>query len=261
MPEDKPLLLTERAIKASRKSHDKSDALVNLKLALVLTDRALYAEAVSLFVPIYETIEAILEEKKDHPQFKKIYPLLKDLRRSGRFQKDVDFLLPNDADRTALEHRRKPTHKTYSPPELQDYVAHLRSLADKDSMAFLAYVQMMFMAVFAGGFMIKRMVRTAFSLSKTNDNGVNGFCVDEGVEVFRLRKEFKRIINEELTLTAEEQDLVVAEATQVFERNNRLVATIQGSSVFAKTQLNCLLMSSGVFLTVLAIGIAAIQFK
>lgn len=39
---------------AHSKIHRRSDALVNLKLALAFSDRALYARAIALFQPLFE---------------------------------------------------------------------------------------------------------------------------------------------------------------------------------------------------------------
>ena len=255
--------LTKRAFAAARQAHDKSNAMINIKLGLVLTDKALYAEAVSLFVPIYETLERILDEdQKDHPQLKALRPLMKDLRRAARFQQDVEYMLGNDAVAIQeLSTRRRPPKSEgkpqYSPVELQDYVDHLERLSKEKPVLLIAYVQLMYMAVFAGGSMIQRMVKRAFGLP--SDKGVQGFSTEEGVDPKRVKEELRRILNFDMVLTEREQEIVIEEAPKVLERNNRVVATVQGSKAFATSQRNCLLFLTAVLVALGAVVIAIVQ--
>jgi len=91
-----PLLLSERMKAATKDVHDQSDKKVNIKLAIVLTSKELYAEAISLFWPIYRELEAALEKHKDHEQLKLLYPMLNILRRASRFEEDMKYLVGND---------------------------------------------------------------------------------------------------------------------------------------------------------------------
>ena len=66
------ILLTQRMRKGSKQIHDKSDRLVNLKLAFVLTSPKLYGEALGLFAPIYRYLEEAIIERhgKNHAQLR-----------------------------------------------------------------------------------------------------------------------------------------------------------------------------------------------
>jgi hypothetical protein len=63
--EDYDLLIEMR--KATRRSHNIANALILSKLVVVLTDKGLYARALSSFLPVYSKLEALLQQHKDVP--------------------------------------------------------------------------------------------------------------------------------------------------------------------------------------------------
>lgn len=63
--EEYNLLLEMR--KATRRSHHIANALILSKLVVVLTDRKLYARALSSFLPVYSKLEELLKHHKDVP--------------------------------------------------------------------------------------------------------------------------------------------------------------------------------------------------
>jgi heme oxygenase len=277
--EDHPprsLTLTERMRQASKDQHDQSDKLVNIKLALVLTSKALYAEAISLFWPIYAELETILEIHKTHPQLGCLYPLLPLLRRAPLFEKDMTALLGEGGGggtakeeeedsqdvgaATELKRRRIIVDdngiETFSPSELQRYISHLRTLSKEDPLLLLPYIYSMYSAILAGGAIIQRMVKTAFSL-KTNA-GVELFQMsfsskeeEEEVSAQQLQQQqqqqtqplmfsnraefrtaFRRIIDHDMEISESDQVRIVEEAPRVFVRNNALVATARDTDAF-----------------------------
>jgi heme oxygenase len=113
--DDNQTTLTERMRHANKVLHDKSDRLVNLKLSLVITSKPLYAEAISLFWPIYVELETLMEKHKDHKHLKLLHPMLSVLRRGERFEEDMKSLLGSDDLATKLMQRRSPSnHAAYS---------------------------------------------------------------------------------------------------------------------------------------------------
>ena len=89
---ERRLLLSERMHLATKDVHDQSDKKVNYKLAMVLVSKELYAEAISLFWPVYREIEDQLERHADHPQLGLLRPFLGILRRTERFESSVKGL-------------------------------------------------------------------------------------------------------------------------------------------------------------------------
>jgi len=243
------LLLTDRMRVRTKQIHDKSDKLVNLKLGMVLTSKDLYAEAISLFWPIYHEMETLLETHKHHPQLGLFHPYLEILRRAPNFERDMEFMLRDSTTTTMKELRQRRRRKMnttneedeFSPPELQDYIDNLRRLSDENPIVLVAYVHHMYGAIMAGGFMIKKMVQRVFSLQKDgNSDGVQAFEVDltndtkKFTTVKGLRKEMNRIINEEMKLTPQQEEAILKESPSVFVRNNALVATAKETPAFQK---------------------------
>lgn len=169
-----PVLLTERMRTHTRTVHDKSDKAVNLKLGLVLTSRPLYGEAIALFAPIYRRIEKILSQQKSHSQLGKLQPFLPTLCRGAGFEADMQFYL-NEEQLAAIKARQARGE----PPELAAYLARLDELEKNDPILLLAYAYHMYMAIFAGGFQIRRMVTKAMGLTRGQEAGVQIFCFED----------------------------------------------------------------------------------
>jgi heme oxygenase len=181
-----PLLLTERMRKGTSTVHDKSDRLVNLKLGLVLTSRDLYGEAIALFAPIYQHIEDILYRQATHPQLGKLQPFLPTLRRSPGFEADLSFYL-NPEQLASLKARQA----NGEPPELASYLARLDELEKDDPVLLLAYAYHMYMAIFAGGSQIRRMVTKSMGLTRGQEAGVRIFCFDDlGASTTSFRNDY-----------------------------------------------------------------------
>jgi heme oxygenase len=244
--EGKELPLSQRMVRRTKNVHDKSDRLVNLKLAMVLTSKDLYAEAISLFWPIYRELESLLEENKEHEQLKMLLPLLETLRRAPMFEEDMKSMLGgNEELAVELQNRRCRTDENgkhmYEPPELQAYIDNLHQLSKENPIALVAYIYAMYGAIMAGGSMIQRTVKRAFSLK--SDKGVEMFDVElQGTgysNIKAFRNEMKRILDEDMKLTPEQEEAVMKEAPMVFVRNNALVATVKDTPVFASVMTNC----------------------
>lgn len=237
---------TDRMRGHTKNVHAESDRTVNLKLGLVLTSRKLYGESISLFGLIYERLEDILHRKKSHRHLGQFYALLPFLCRSDGFQKDISFYLSAN-ELEELKQFRTEERKIVNPPELADYLNRLDELEREDPVRLIAYVYHMYMAIFAGGFIIKNIVKKAMRLPKDSDDGVLGLStckVDENGQIMdgrRIRKELKRILNEVIApeLTEEEMNGILEESLQVFRRNNALVASVEDTASFQKAVLRC----------------------
>ena len=253
-PTTAPVTLTDRMKRRTKQPHDKSDKMVNLRLALVITNRQLWAEALSLFAYVYMEMEEILERNKTKEPYKSLYPLLANLERSEMFKQDIDFFLKNEKERQDVRQRRKDSDGTFQPPELDQYIQRMRELEKANSPAIVSYFYHMNMALMAGGFFIKKAVKRAFNLQ--TDDGVRTFTY-EGVEnVKKTRDHLKQIINS-ISLNEDEIEKVLQESVRVFEQNNALIATVQDSPWYAVATRNCLSFAIkwGVALSVLISGI------
>ena len=240
--ENKPLhLLTDEMRSATRKDHDQSDRLVNLKLALVLTSPTLYGEALGLFLPVFETLESILERTaKGHPTtIGKLTPLLPILRRTPGLRADLAYYLTRER-RDALENgwNQPPNDETNNNTchaAMAEYVQHLLRLETEHPVAILAYAYHLYGGVLAGGQIISRGVRKAMGLAKDKQDGVQVFHVQydgTGISNKGLFQKVKTIFNEEMEFSAQEKQILIQEGKEVFRLNNALVGTVKSTEAW-----------------------------
>ena len=112
------------------------------------------------------------------------------------------------------------------------YLDHLDKLEKEDPALLGAYIYTMYMAIFAGGFIIRKMVKVAFSLTGENDDGVMIFsCEDKKRR--DAKSKLKNLINNEMNLTNIQEDRFIEETVRLFAMNNQLVSTVQYSPTFS----------------------------
>ncbi len=257
--------LTERMRNATRQSHDNSDKLVNLKLSFVITSKPLYAEAISLFWPIFLELEALLEEHKNHEQLKLLHPMLNILRRAPSFEDDFRSLLGSEILVREVMQRRiwmlPGQSKQYSPPVLQAYIDRLRHLSKERPIVLVAYVYHMYSAILAGGTIIKRIVKMTYGLK--SDDGVQIFVLpynDDFTNSKVVHNKLKHVVNHEMQLSEDHKQQIIDESLQVFLLNNALAATVKDSDVFAVTFRRCVRNMGAVFLAIGAICVLFFVF-
>jgi heme oxygenase len=217
-------LLTDQLRAATREEHSQSDKLVNLKLALVLTSPALYGEALGLFLPVFEKMEAIILRNSKHPQIGKLIPMMDVLVRSPGFRADIAYYLATDR-REALAKEWKNGGNSI----VAEYVGHLEELEKKDPVLVLAYAYHLYGGVLAGGQIIARMVGKAMGLPTDQREGVEVFQVrdDDSISNNGVFQKLKTIFNEELNLPDEARNALIEEGKEVFRLNNALVGTVK----------------------------------
>ena len=76
--------------------HDQSDRLINLKLAVVLTDIQLWADVLADFYFVFQTIERSLEEHRDHPHIRSLYSHHNLTFRCAAFERDLEYYLGSE---------------------------------------------------------------------------------------------------------------------------------------------------------------------
>ena len=78
----------------TKKIHDQSDKLINLKLAVVLTDTQLWGEVLLDFYHVFDTIEHALQQHRSHPNIEKMSKVVTQyLTRISAFNDDLTFYL------------------------------------------------------------------------------------------------------------------------------------------------------------------------
>lgn len=243
-PADGEMLRTARMRERSKAVHDHSTG--QLKLSLILTSKPLYVETLNLFLPIYTFLEEALERQQSHEQLGRLYPLLDQIERAPGFHKDIDFFREN---RTLT-----------TPPEVDDYVAYLKQLEEENPVALVAWYYHMYMAIFAGGYIIKKCVRKTMKLS--SDEGVQAFAFQDNPKI--VRDQLKDVINS-MDLTKEQEEVLYEEGPKVFARNDALMTNLRGGVAFKQAEADCcrfiVKVTAGVIVVIAAVCIPLFQSK
>lgn len=206
--------LTERMRAATREIHNISDNLVNLKLVVALTDKQLYGRALMLFYYVYAQLESAIEKHKDHEAFKGLYESLPEIARADGIKKDLRFYLGEDW-----------STKFQATQAVQSYVKHLKELEEKDPVLILPYCYHMYMAMLAGGMMIKKLVKRSFA--PPEGEGLNCFAFD-----VKSNKALRNAIKEKIDavpIDEETTKLILAESMMCFKMNNQVVRSLDGA--------------------------------
>jgi len=234
----KIISLTERMREASKKSHEKSDRLVNLKLAIVLTSPKLYGESISLFAPIYKKLECIfsmwktMKDPRHKEIFEKLESIMPHLSRSSGFESDLSFYL-SSSERVELKGR---INKEGHP--VKDYIEHLHDLGSSDPTRLLAYFYHLYMAIFAGGYIIQKMVRKTLGLPKESNEGLLVFGINHPDKLSgkAIRSQLKKIIDEDVFRLLNDKEIqgILEESILLFDMNNKVVLTVKETETFRK---------------------------
>ncbi|CAI5729029.1 unnamed protein product [Peronospora effusa] len=207
-------LLTEQMRAATREIHSISDKLVNLKLVVALMDKKLYGRALLLFYYVYVQLELIMKTHKNHAAFSGLYKIIDEIARADNIAKDLEFYLGEEWNT-----KYQPTQAT------QDYVKYLKELCEKNPTLVLPYCYHMYMAMLAGGVMIKKMVKRSFTPPEGQGLNCFAFNVDSNKA---LRHTIKDAINA-VPHDEETKKLLLAESVTCFKLNNQIVQSLDGT--------------------------------
>lgn len=192
--------------------HDKSDRLINLKLVVVLTDTKLYAEAITEFYFVFRTIEECIDRLKEDPRIHQFY--IKEMFRKEAFERDLEYFLGSDWSENI-----RPSIPA------QAYCDRLYEIADTNPVLLIAYIHSMYLALLAGGQILKRIIKKTLGLS-----GELGLSLFEFEDINRkeLRRQILSIVDG-LNLSRQEKDAIIEEKFRVFDMNNKLARNIKPS--------------------------------
>lgn len=158
------LLLEMR--KATRRAHHIANALILAKLVVVLTDRRLYGQALSSFLPVYSKLEALMQQHAAVPGLSTVISAVQSVpSRAEAMKTDLEYLLGSNW------HTAVP-----ASPAAEAYADHLQQLADTDPVLLLPYVFSMHIPILLG-FMAQRIQRT---LQLPDKQGLAFFTVSVG---------------------------------------------------------------------------------
>ncbi len=236
-----PSSMSKLMREATRSVHTLSDALVNAKLGVALTDDAVWAEGLLVFYEVFRYLEEALERRSDS--------LLGDLRieeggllsRTEAFEKDL------------LHFMGKDWKDGYSPrSEVRQYLRHLEEIENSEPYLLAAYVYHLYMGLLSGGQILKEK-RSLLGRRKEERAGeaVTHFGTEHSLPW--LKKQMRDSVDhfgEQLDPDVREK--VILEGVTVFNLNNTIIRSVRGvDDIFYRKLFNIL------SLLVLALGILA----
>ncbi|KAJ0402341.1 hypothetical protein ATCC90586_006537 [Pythium insidiosum] len=198
-------LLTAEMRAVTRKSHDISNNLVNLKLVVALTNKELYGRALLLFYYVFAQMETSLRECKNNDALRGLHEILPDFQRADAFAKDLAFYLGDD-----WSTKHNPTSAA------ANYVKRIKEVEKQNPELLLAYFYHMYTALLAGGQMVRKMVKRSFDLKETT-----------GLEVFEFTKNrlaIRTTIKDRIDSVAIDETkrkLIMDESLRIFDMNNQ----------------------------------------
>ena len=149
-PENGKELFSVQLRKATKNIHDLSDALVNAKLGVTISDDSVWAEGLLVFYEVFKFLEHALRSHSDS--------LIGDLLIAG--------MARTEAIEEDLEHFYGASWKDdYTVRvEVQQYLDHLTQLDNDNPYLLIPYIYHLYMGLFSGGQILQAKVSREFLL-------------------------------------------------------------------------------------------------
>lgn len=220
--------LANRINRETRSLHNVVDKMLTLRLTYALRDARIYRQGLACFYFVFAAIEKSLYSRLDVGDewsllLKSIWR--EEISRTEKFRKDLVFFYDGE--------------KEFQPklPEQIEFVEHIQSATSNKPYLLLAYMHVMYLALFAGGRMMRSSIAKAIGLFPKKDTMTYGDVIKSGVNAFTfdvpdedvLRVEYKREY-ELLTrnnLTEEQKLEIIEESKYIFEQNAKCIASIE----------------------------------
>ncbi|XP_009857539.2 LOW QUALITY PROTEIN: uncharacterized protein LOC100185311 [Ciona intestinalis] len=196
----------------SSKAHAKSDKLMNVKLAVALTDASIYSQVLGDFYSVFKAIENGIKENEENEYIKKLWHPA--FGRVSFFEKDLEFFL-------GLQWKRLLTPSDAA----MEYVSHIEDITENNPTLLVAYVHTMYLAIFSGGFILKKIIKTTLNLNESEGVKLNNDTAD-GESRLKLKQLIKSRINA-MDFDRSTKDLIIQEKLDIFARNNQIVSNLK----------------------------------
>lgn len=222
--------LGNRINKDTRQLHNKIDKMMTLKLALALRDPKIYRQGLQSFYHVFATIERCLYKQFEADNewsdiLKKIWK--PEIARSKKAEQDLLFYY--DDDKSKFEHPIMSEQIKFSK--------HIEQVTDEKPYLLLAYMHVMYLALFAGGRIMRSSISKALGLFPQKDGlkheeivkmGANFFTFDVADEnLLRIiyKRDYEILTRSNLT---EDQKLeIIAESQYIFQQNGNCVSELE----------------------------------
>lgn len=229
-------LFSQRMRAATRNIHNKSDALVNAKLGVTMSDDSVWAEGLLVFYEIFKFLEESLVSHSDS--------LIGDLMIPG--------MARTEALETDLAHFMGDGWKEdyVIRPEVALYLDHLKNLEQENPYLLIPYIYHLYMGLFSGGQILraKRFLSLSSIAGSGGDNDTekprNSVTTYGDVTIGSLKKQLRKAINDLAEeLDEETKEAILLEGVKVFQLNNVIIGSVKGVDRVLKRRLLKLLIA------------------
>lgn len=224
--------INDRIAHETRAVHARNNRLANVKLLLALKSPIAFRAYILPFYFVYKAFEEELREARASCKDAKLQTVMNEiydpvLERTHKIEQDLRFYYDEEADDVLS----KPTTKA-----LQAYVDHIHDIAKHDPVKLLAYTSVMYLALFAGGQIIKSKMVKRYGFFPTKPGMSREDSMKQGTHIFSFdtenvqglkkahRNRFDALV--EQNLSSKQEDALAAEAQEIFVRNERLIAEV-----------------------------------
>lgn len=226
--------LANRINMETRTLHNQIDKMVTLKFAIAVRDPKIYRQGIQMFYHIFSAIEDCIEREltgnnKYTEMFKKIYK--PEMLRRGKLHKDLMFFYNNHEEKFEKPILTKQI-------EFCDYI---RKTTAEHPYLLLAYMHVLYLALFAGGRIMSSQVAKSLRLfpqveGKSYDEivsqGTNFYKFDvDDMEVLRIIYKRDYELQTRNFLTEEEKEEIINESKFIFKETAEGIKEIENHNL------------------------------
>lgn len=225
--------LANRINKETRTLHDKVDKMVTLKFAIAVRDAKIYRQGIQFFYHVFSAIEDAMEIQLNTPSkyqemFQAVYK--PEMLRREKLYSDLSFFYGDDS-------------KFSQPimPQQIEFADHIRKTIANHPYLLLAYMHVMYLALFAGGRIMSSQVAKSLGLfphveGKSYEDviaeGTNFYHFDvEDMEVLRIVYKRDYELATRNFLTEEEKQEIISESKYIFEQVAEGISEIERHNI------------------------------
>ncbi|KAJ6635396.1 Heme oxygenase 1 [Pseudolycoriella hygida] len=203
--------------KATRDVHKISDALVNAKVAIGLSNDRVWADGLQIFYEIFRFLE----------QHTPVDWLPVEYHRTAAFQSDLAHFLGEDwQDEYSIR------------GSVRKYLLHLEDIKNTKPKLLIAYVYHLYMGLLSGGQILQKKRKLMNNIVRSSDEGCavttfDGYSI--GDLKIRMRSLIDNLVNE---WDDETKADILRESRIVFQLNNEIVSTVKGAGEAALLKIS-----------------------
>lgn len=207
-------LLSQALKQGTKESHSAAESVHFVKEFIKGNiDRTLYSILICNLYHLYRELEELLDQYA--PTYFETLHFPKELKRTEALKDDVDFFHGEKKRRVdGCDCRTMPSKAT------SDYIQRLEFIAQKEPLLLLSHAYTRYLGDLSGGKILARVAKRALNLQK-DDSGLRFYQFDE-IPSAKLFKDRYRKALDELVLTDEQIERLVAEANVAFVLNMRI---------------------------------------